>query len=124
MHDYVSYFYDELRQPGYELPENVSQGDMIAILDAYAAVYDAGDDKDAWFDRVKSICQPLGYSPDVKAYKADPAAFKGHVGDVSTVIRVAITGRRNTPDLCAIMALLGRERCLARMEQMKQALGK
>lgn len=124
VHDYVSYFYDELRQPGYELPENMSQGDMIAILDAYAAVYDAGDDKDAWFDRVKSICQPLGYSPDVKAYKADPAAFKGHVGDVSTVIRVAITGRRNTPDLCAIMALLGRERCLARMEQMKQALGK
>ena len=58
----------------------------------------------------------------MKAYKADPGAFKGHVGDVSTVIRVAITGRKNSPDLCAIMQLLGKERCLERMEQMKKAL--
>ena len=71
---------------------------------------------------VKRKLKQLGFSPDVKAYKADPGAFKGHVGDVSTVIRVAITGRKNSPDLCAIMQLLGKERCLERMEQMKKAL--
>ena len=122
VHDFVSYFYDEMRQPGYEMPDNVSREDMAAILERYAQVYDETEDKDAWFARVKSICEPLGFSPDVKAYKADPGAFKGHVGDVSTVIRVAITGRKNSPDLCAIMQLLGKERCLERMEQMKKAL--
>ena len=111
-----------MRQPGYEMPDNVSREDMAAILERYAQVYDETEDKDAWFARVKSICEPLGFSPDVKAYKADPGAFKGHVGDVSTVIRVAITGRKNSPDLCAIMQLLGKERCLERMEQMKKAL--
>ncbi len=120
--DYVSYFYEALRQPGWDWPENVSKEDAAAILEQYAKVYDQQDDKNGWFDRLKSICQPLGFCPDVKAYKAEPSAYKGHVGDVSAVIRVAITGRRNSPDLWSIMALLGKERCLQRLEQAKKAL--
>ena len=65
---------------------------------------------------MRSLCEGHGFSPDVKAYKQNPAAYKGHVGDVSTVIRIAITGRRNTPDLCAIMQQLG----AARVEQRLQ----
>ena len=99
-----------------ELPENITAADAAAILRAYSKVYDAAQDKQAWFDTVKSICADLGFSPDVKAYKADPAAFKGHVGDVSTIIRIAITGRRNTPDLCSIMQLLGTETVNARLQ--------
>ncbi|MBO5796988.1 MAG: glutamate--tRNA ligase, partial [Clostridia bacterium] len=72
-------------------------------------------DKQAWFDTVKSICEPLGFCPEVKEYKKDPTGWKGHAGDVSTVIRLAVTGRRNTPDLCAIMQLLGRERVMKRL---------
>lgn len=122
VHEYVSYFYEDLRQPGWDWPENISKQDAAAILEQYAKVYDEQDDKNAWFDRVKSICQPLGFCPDVKAYKADPAGYKGHVGDVSAVIRVAITGRRNSPDLWSIMALLGKERCLQRLAEAKTAL--
>lgn len=107
--EYVSYFFEETYENALELPENIAAADAAAILTAYSKVYDANEDKQAWFDTVKSICADLGFSPDVKAYKADPTAFKGHVGDVSTVIRVAITGRRNTPDLCSIMQLLGKE---------------
>lgn len=107
--EYVSYFFAETYENALELPENINAADAAAILKAYGEVYDASQDKQAWFDTVKSICADLGFSPDVKAYKADPTAFKGHVGDVSTVIRVAITGRRNTPDLCSIMQLLGKD---------------
>ncbi len=113
---YVSYFFEETYENALELPENIAPQDAAAILKAYSEVYNAAEDKQAWFDTVKSICDKLGFSPDVKAYKADPSAFKGHVGDVSTVIRVAITGRRNTPDLCSIMQLLGEETVNARLK--------
>ncbi len=105
--EYISYFFPEQYENTLELPETISPADAAAVLEAYKAVYDPAQDKQVWFDTVKSICADLGFSPDVKAYKADPTAFKGHVGDVSTVIRIAITGRRNTPDLCSIMQQLG-----------------
>ncbi len=112
---YASYFFDELFDGAFELPENVTPADAKAILTAYAPLYDETQDKQAWFDTVKSICAGLGFCPEVKDYKKDPTGWKGHAGDVSTVIRLAITGRRNTPDLCAIMQLLGRERVLRRL---------
>ncbi len=114
--EYVSFFFDELYQNNLELPETISPADAAAILEAYTAVYDPSQDKDAWFATVKSICEPAGFCPDVKQYKADPTAWKGHVGDVSTVIRVAITGRRNTPDLCSIMQQLGTDKVHQRLQ--------
>lgn len=105
--EYVSYFFPELYSNSLELPEHISPADAAAILSAYKGIYDAAQDKDAWFATVKSICEDLGFCPDVKQYKADPTIWKGHVGDVSSIIRIAITGRRNTPDLCSIMQTLG-----------------
>ncbi len=113
---YVSYFFKETYENALELPENINPNDAAAILKTYCKVYDPSEDKQAWFDTVKGICEELEFSPDVKAYKADPSAFKGHVGDVSTVIRIAITGRRNTPDLCSIMQLLGENTVKARLK--------
>ena len=105
--DYVSYMFEELYVNALELPETIDPKDAAAILRSYLSVYDPTQDKQAWFDTVKSICADHGFSPDVKEYKKNPEAFKGHVGDISTIIRVAITGRRNTPDLCSIMQQLG-----------------
>ena len=113
--DYTTYFFDEMFDGAFELPENIAPADAKAILAAYVDVYDETQDKQAWFDTVKSICEPLGFCPEVKEYKKDPTGWKGHAGDVSTVIRLAVTGRRNTPDLCAIMQLLGRERVMKRL---------
>ena len=121
--DYTTYFFDELFDGAFELPENIAPADAKAILTAYVDVYDETQDKQAWFDTVKSICEPLGFCPEVKEYKKDPTGWKGHAGDVSTVIRLAVTGRRNTPDLCAIMQLLGRERVLARLNAAIEKLG-
>ena len=67
------------------------------------------DDKQTWFDKMKDLSEELGYAREVKQYKQDPESYKGHVGDISTVIRVSLTGRQNTPDLYEIMQVLGKE---------------
>ena len=113
--DYVSYFFDETYEKNYEMPENITKDMAKEILEAYLKEFNPDDDKQQWFDRIKALCEPLGYTPNVKEYKKTPEAFKGHVGDVSTVIRLAVTGRRNTPDLYAIMSLLGEERVKERL---------
>ncbi len=112
---YISYLFDEIYEKNYELPENLTKEMAAEILEAYLKEYNAADDKQGWFDRIKALCEPLGYTPNVKEYKKNPDAFKGHVGDVSTVIRIAVTGRRNTPDLYAIMSLLGEDKVKARL---------
>lgn len=118
--DYIRYFYDDLFQQEDALPQQISPADAQAILAAYKGVYTETDDRDGWFARMKAICTPLGFAPEVKEYKANPALYKGHVGDVSTVVRLAVTGRRNTPDLYAILQLLGRQRVLQRLELAEQ----
>ncbi len=104
---YFSYMYTDLYEKNYTLPENISPADAAKILTDYIEVYSAADEKDVWFEKIKALCAPNGFTPNVKEYKANPDAFKGHVGDVSTVIRIAATGRTNTPDLCTILQLLG-----------------
>ena len=120
--DYFSYMFNELYTPAFELPENISKDDAAAILKKYRDVYDASDGKDEWFNKLKDICEPLGFTPNVKEYKKSPDSFKGHVGDISTVIRLAVTSRRNTPDLCSIIRLLGKEEALRRIDDTIKSL--
>lgn len=120
--DYVSYFYDELYTPDYTMPENISSEDAAAILKTYKSVYNASDSKDEWFGRIKGMCESLGFTPNVKEYKKNPDLYKGHVGDVSTVIRIAITSRRNTPDLYSIMQLLGKDNVEKRIDDCLSSL--
>lgn len=115
--DYFSYLYKELYTADYTLPENVSKEDAAAIIEKYLGEFSLADDKDQWFARIKDMCEPLGFTPNVKEYKKTPEAFKGHVGDVSTVIRIALTSRRNTPDLYSIMNLLGEDEIKARLNE-------
>lgn len=112
---FVSYFYNELYTADVKFDEKLSAEDIKAILTTYLTVYDPADDKDTWFAKIKQMCEPLGFTPNVKEYKKNPEAFKGHVGDVSGVIRMAVTSRSNTPDLCAIMQLLGKDEVTARI---------
>lgn len=120
--DYCSYFFDELYTPSYDMPENLSSSDAAAVLRAYADAYKPTDDKNEWFTQIKNICPALGFAADTKEYKANPDAYKGNPGDASTVIRIAITGRRNTPDLCSIMNVLGYERCIERLKAAAEHL--
>ena len=113
--NYCAYFYDSLYTPCYKLPERLNQKDMAEALAEYLKVYDENDDKQEWFNKIKSICEPLGFAAETKEYKQNPDAYKGSAGDISTAIRVAITGRQNTPDLCSIMQVLGKDKCTDRI---------
>ena len=114
--DYYSYFFDEYYTPSFDLPENILKEDAKEILLKYKEVYSLNDDKDTWFNKIKAMCEPLGFTPNVKEYKKNPSLYKGHVGDVSTVIRLALTSKKNTPDLYSIMNLLGDEKIKARLD--------
>lgn len=118
--DYVSYFYGELYSPDYSLPENINRADAYEILSKYKNIYKAEDTKEEWFAKIKALCSDCGFTPNVKEYKQNPGSFKGHVGDVSTVIRVAVTSRTNTPDLYYIMRILGDE-ALRRIERAAES---
>ena len=113
--DYVSYMYDETFVPNYELNGNATPSLAVKVIEEYLKVVNLDDDKDTWFGRMKEVCPLVGCTPNVKEYKAEPEKFEGHVGDVSTIIRVALTGRTNTPDLFAITALLGEDTVKARL---------
>ena len=115
--DYISYMYDETFNECYDLTGNATPSLAVRVLEEYIKVVDLSDDKDAWFGRMKDICPLVDCTPNVKEYKAEPEKFAGHIGDVSTVIRVALTGRTNTPDLFAITSLLGEKTVKARLEK-------
>jgi len=114
--DYFSYMFEEYYAPDFTLPENITKEDAIAFLEEYKKVYSPEDDKQAWFNRIKEIAPKLNFASETKEYKANPDAYKGSAGDLSTVLRIAITGRRNTPDLCSIMQVLGKDKCIERIE--------
>ena len=118
---YCAYFFDALftRDEALEMDKDLQK----EILERYLAVYNEEDDKDQWFNRMKEICPAIGFAAEVKEFKAaEPGTFKGHVGDVSSVVRVAVTGRKNTPDLRSIMALMGRDKCEQRIKDYIAAL--
>ena len=114
--DYISYMYDETFKPCYELTGNATPALAVKVLEKYIDAVDLSDSKDEWFARIKGMCEAVGCTPNVKEYKQNPDAFDGHVGDVSTVIRVALTGRTNTPDLYEITRLLGESTVKSRLK--------
>lgn len=115
--DYFSYFFNSLYIPSAEMPENIAKEDAVAFLQEYKAVYNPQDERQAWFDRIKEIAPKINFAAETKQYKAEPEKYKGHAGDLSTVLRIAVTGRRNTPDLCSIMQVLGKDECIKRIDK-------
>ena len=117
----IEYMYDNLfYNKNIEYPYQVinDKEDINKILRLYIdKYYNENDDKQMWFDRIKELAGELGYAREVKEFKANPDAYKAHVGDVSTVLRVALTGRTNTPDMYEIMQVLGKDSITKRFEK-------
>jgi glutamyl-tRNA synthetase len=114
--EFISYFYDELFRIEDDWPENVPTADVPALLSAYLEGYCHGDGQAEWFGRIRSMASAMGYAEKPKDFKKSPELYKGHVGDVSAVIRIALTGRRSSPDLWEIQQILGEERVRRRVE--------
>ena len=115
--DYISYMYDELFDGVYGWADNVSDDDKRSILEKYAQIYNPDGAAQDWFPTVQALASELGFAASPKEYKNNPEEFKGHAGDVAGVIRVAVTGRLNTPDLYTIMRTLGADKVLERIKK-------
>ena len=119
---YMELFYDKYFAVIDAYPETASTEDIKTTLTKYLEIFNIGDDQNTWFDKIKSIADELGYASDMKAYKADPTAFRGSVADVSMFLRVAVTGKLNSPDMFTVMQILGEDRVRARINQMINSL--
>ncbi len=113
--DFISYFFDEAFKVEDEYPAEAAD-DADKILRAYLDSYDHSDDNGQWFDKIREIATELGYAAKPKDYKKHPADYKGHVGHVSTVIRIALMGRAQSPDVWAIQQIMGEEAVRGRLE--------
>lgn len=115
----IFYMYDELYTPNsYEWGSIKDMNEIKNILKLYLDKYYTVEDKDLWFNNIKSLCDELGYASNMKEYKENPDNYKGSVADVSTVLRVALTSKCMTPDLYEIMRLLGKERIEQRYKSL------
>ncbi len=120
--DYSSYFFNEPDYNNVEWHEKVSGADAKEFLNRYASIYNPQDDNNEWFNKIKTLAEPLGFAPETKTYKQNPDAYKGHAGDLSTVLRIAVTGRKNTPDLCQIMKVLGYDKTMERIKRAADSI--
>ena len=119
--DYMGFFYDEyLEQPVFN--EKFDAATVKTALQKFLDKFDIADDAGVWFEKVKEITTEMGFTTDMKAYKADPDAFPGTVADISTFVRQAVTGKTNSPDLYTVMQILGYERTVARIQAVMATL--
>lgn len=118
----IYYMFDELfnkEDKSYEWQSITNKEEIKNILNNYIEIYDEKDDKETWFNKIKELCDKLGYASDMKAYKDNPDNYKGNVADVSTVIRVTVTTKSQTPDLYEILRILGKDRIKTRFDLIK-----
>ena len=110
----LDYFFDDTFRPEYSYRFDAQT--VNGILDSFAEVYDESDDNQTWFAKVKEVAANHGFAAEMSAYKANPENFRGSVSDVAEIFRIAVTGMSNSPDLCTIMGILGKERTVARLK--------
>lgn len=120
--DFIGFFYDGYFKVTDEYPDQFDRSDIKKILGSFSGSLDLGDDQNVWFDKIKAIAKENGFADDMKEYKASPESFKGSVADVSMFIRVAVTGRMNSPDLYSVMQILGADETKKRLSDMTESI--
>ena len=119
IYNLIYYMYDELFNPEYEWMKITDINEIKNIINTYInEYYDISDDKDTWFNKIKELAEKLGYAANMKDYKKNPDSYKGNVADIATVIRVSLTGKKNTPDLYEILKLFGIDRIRSRFNRV------
>ena len=115
----IKYMY-HFENPEYEWQRITDKKEIVEILTTYIEnYYDSSDTEEVWFNKMKEMCDKLGYASNMKEYKKNPDNYKGNVADVSTVLRVALTGRSRTPNLYDIMKIIGQEEITRRIALLK-----
>ncbi len=114
----LDYFFDDTFEPEYAY--RFDGQTVAAVLDGFAKVYDPADDNPTWFSKLKEVAKAVGFAAEMSEYKANPTAFKGSVSDAAEILRIAVVGSPNSPDLCTIMGILGKTRALKRLIDAKK----
>ncbi len=120
--DYMGFFYDEFFEFKDEIPADFGATDVKTALNGFLETYSASDDQDTWFSKIKECAEKIGYASDMKAYKAEPEKYKGNVGDVSMFLRIAVTGKMNSPDMFTVMNILGEEKVRERILRLAERI--
>lgn len=115
---YMGFFFDELFTVEDAYPEQFAPAVIRAALEAFLASYDPADEQSVWFDKIKAAADSLGFASDMKAYRAAPEQYPGSVADISMFLRIAVTGKQNSPDMYEVMRVLGADRVRARIGAM------
>ena len=113
---YMGFMFDEYFGLVDEIPEKFDRNDVKTALTEYIDIYDENDDQTAWFDKIKALAAKLGYAPETKLWKKNPGEYKGHVGDISMFLRIAVTGKASSPDMYEVMRILGHDRVVSRIK--------
>jgi len=117
--EFISFFFDGTsRTDNYRVDNQTAK----EILSLFLKTYDPSDDSSVWFSKVKEIAGKLGFAAEMKDYKANPENYRGNVSDVAEVLRIAVTGRANSPDLWSVMQVLGEEKTRARIQSAVEEL--
>lgn len=119
---YMGFMFDELFNVEEEYPGKFPKEVIKSALEKFVATYDEGDDQNVWFGKIKDIAASIGFAADMKEYKANPEAFGGNVADVSMFLRLAVTGKMNSPDMYSVMKILGGDKVKARIGDMTERL--
>lgn len=119
---FIGFFFDELFKLEDSYDEKFDREDIKAALSKFRDTFDPADDMNTWFSKIQQIGESLGYTADMKAYKAAPNDYRGNVGDISMFIRLAVTGKLNSPDMYAVMQILGQDRINTRIDNMLKSL--
>ena len=120
---YMGFMFDKYYNAEGEYPQGFESSLIADVLKTYLAAYSSEDDQSAWFDKMKDVAEKFGFAREMKEYKANPDAYKGSIGDISSFVRVAITGKQNAPDLYTVMNILGENKSRERIEKQIERLG-
>ncbi len=118
----IGFFYDKYFRIEDSYPEKFSRDDIKSALTGFRDTFDIADDMNTWFSKIQKIGEGLGYTSDMKAYKASPDSYKGNVSDISMFIRIAVTGKQSSPDMYAVMQILGADKVIERIDRMLESL--
>ena len=120
---YMGFFFDELFRIEDAYPEKFTPELIRTALSAFLTTYNPADEQSVWFEKIKAVADSLGFASDMKAYRTAPEQYSGNVADVSMFLRIAVTGKQNSPDMYEVMRVLGAERVRARIAAMIEKLG-
>ncbi len=120
---YMGFMFDKYYNAEGEYPQDFEPALIADVLKSYLAAYRPEDDQSAWFDKMKDVAEKFGFAREMKEYKANHEAYKGSIGNISSFVRVAITGKQNAPDLYTVMNILGESKSRERIEKQIERLG-